>query len=188
MHLCLLYQILYLKKILNNWVLAIRNNLHEIIVKTSRFKLFGFTHFLRDSTIAQAKQLIDLVVYDKPGLFRFTVFYTFLSTSLNYRISLSLNSNALVPLISISYLFSSISWFEREVFDMYGIIFLGNADMRRILTDYGFKGYPLRKDFPLTGFIELFYSDLRNHIVYKKVAFSQLYRNYFIQSPWLQLN
>jgi NADH:ubiquinone oxidoreductase subunit C len=89
--------------------LAIRNNLHEIIVKTSRFKLFGFTHFLRDSTIAQAKQLIDLVVYDKPGLFRFTVFYTFLSTSLNYRISLSLNSNALVPLISISYLFSSIS-------------------------------------------------------------------------------
>jgi NADH-quinone oxidoreductase subunit C len=66
---------------------------------------------------------------------------------------------------------------------MYGIIFLGNADMRRILTDYGFKGYPLRKDFPLTGFIELFYSDLRNHIVYKKVAFSQLYRNYFIQSP-----
>lgn len=157
--------------------------MQELVIKTSRFKLFGFAHFLKNSTLTQAKQLIDLVVYDKPGLFRFTVFYSFLSVSLNYRLTLSLNTTALLPIISISYLFSSILWFEREVFDMYGIIFIENIDLRRILTDYGFKGYPLRKDFPLTGFIELFYNDLRNHIVYKKVAFSQLYRNYFIQSP-----
>jgi NADH-quinone oxidoreductase subunit C len=71
---------------------------------------------------------------------------------------------------------------------MYGIVFIENIDLRRILTDYGFKGYPLRKDFPLTGFIELFYNDLCNHIVYKKVIFSQEYRNYFMRSPWAQLN
>jgi NADH:ubiquinone oxidoreductase subunit C len=90
-------------------VLAIRNNLHELVLKTSRFKLFGFAHFLKDSTLIQAKQLIDLVVSDKPGLlFRFNVFYSFLSINLNYRITLLLNTTALLPLISISYLFSSI--------------------------------------------------------------------------------
>lgn len=109
MHLCLLYQILYLKKILSYGLLATRNNLHELVLKTSRFKLFGCAHFFKDSTIIQAKQVLDLIVYDKPGLlFRFSVFYSFLSIRLNYRITLLLNTTALLPLLSISYLFSSI--------------------------------------------------------------------------------
>jgi NADH:ubiquinone oxidoreductase subunit C len=176
MKFCLLYQIIYIKKILNKAIKSIRNNFQEIILKTHRFKVKGVVHFLRDSTIIQGKKLVDLVVYDKPGNFRFFVMYLFLSINLNIRINLGLNTNELKPLWSISNLFSSSVWSEREVFDMYGIIFLQSTDLRRILTDYGFKGYPLRKDFPLAGFIELFYADIYNNISYKKVSFVQAYR------------
>ncbi len=107
MKFCLLYQIIYIKKILNKAIKSIRNNFQEIILKTHRFKVKGVVHFLRDSTIIQGKKLVDLVVYDKPGNFRFFVMYLFLSINLNIRINLGLNTNELKPLWSISNLFSS---------------------------------------------------------------------------------
>lgn len=176
MKFCLLYQIIYIKKILQCWIIGVRNNLQELVIKIPRLKLKCFAHFLKNSTVIQSNQLYDLAIYDKPGSFRFFVLYIFLSVNLNMRINLCLNVNEFTSLWSIGMLFSSSVWSEREAFDMYGIIFLENIDLRRILTDYGFKGYPLRKDFPLTGFIEVFFNEINNHIVYKKVSFAQAYR------------
>lgn len=176
MKFCLLYQIIYIKKILQCWIVGVRNNLQELVIKIPRLKLKCFAHFLKNSTIIQSNQLYDLAIYDKPGLFRFFVLYVFLSVNLNVRINLCLNVNAFTSLWSISMLFASSIWSEREAFDMYGIIFLENIDLRRILTDYGFKGYPLQKDFPLTGFTEIFFNEINNHIIYKKVSFAQAYR------------
>ena len=150
---------------------------HTNIVKTLRF--------LRDEPLLSFTQLIDLCGIDWPEKKeRFQVAYNLLSMNNNSRIrvkSFTDNNNSLP---SITKLFPSSDWYEREAFDLFGIKFEGHKDLRRLLTDYGFEGYPLRKDFPLTGYVEVKYDEEKKRVVYEPVELEQEYRNFDFESPW----
>jgi NADH-quinone oxidoreductase subunit C len=141
--------------------------------------------FLRDDSNCQFKQLMDLCGVDFPGREqRFEVVYNMLSMKHNQRIRVKLNTDEETPVPSVVSVFSSAGWYEREVWDMFGVIFDGNPDLRRILTDYGFQGHPLRKDFPLTGYVEVRYDDDQKRVVYEPVKLTQDFRNFDFLSPW----
>lgn len=128
---------------------------------------------------------MDIIAYDQPGkVYRFTVIYYLLSLTYNNRLQLVTQTNELKGLESAVMLYSSANWSEREVYDMYGILFLHHPDLRRILTDYGFAGFPLRKDFPLTGYYELVYSDYSKGTEYRKVELAQDFRKTTYDKPW----
>ena len=140
---------------------------------------------LKTNANTKFKQLIDITAVDYPeNQKRFKMVYLFLSHELNQRIILSfyINENQKIP--SLTKIFPSANWMEREIFDMYGIKFTDHPDLRRILTDYGFEGYPLRKDFPLTGHTEVRYSEDKKKVVYEPVKLEQNYRNFDFESPW----
>ena len=141
--------------------------------------------FLKTSSETKFRQLIDITAVDYPeNEKRFKLIYLILSHEFNQRIIIDsfINENEIVP--TITSIFPSANWMEREVFDMYGIKFKDHPDLRRILTDYGFEGYPLRKDFPLTGHIEVRYSEDEKKVVYEPVKLEQNYRNFDYESPW----
>ena len=141
--------------------------------------------FLKTSKDTKFKQLIDITAVDYPeNSKRFKMIYLFLSHQFNQRIIISflINENEVVP--SLTKIFPSANWMEREVFDMYGVKFKDHPDLRRILTDYGFEGHPLRKDFPLTGHNEVRYSEDEKKVVYEPVKLEQNYRNFDYESPW----
>ena len=140
---------------------------------------------LRDDAKCQFKQLSDLFAVDYPDrASRFEVVYQLLSLHFNFRLRVKLLVKDGDPVPSVSRVFSSASWYEREVWDMYGIHFSDHPDLRRLLTDYGFHGHPLRKDFPLTGFVELRYDDERKRVVYENVELPQEFRTFDFMSPW----
>jgi len=135
--------------------------------------------------VTQFKQLIDISTVDYPERGnRFEVIYHLLSIKYSKRISIRTFTDELMPLQSMCALFSSSNWSEREAWDMMGIFFKGHPDLRRILTDYGFSGYPLRKDFPLSGYLEVRYDDSDKHIRYEPIELAQEFRNYDYLSPW----
>ena len=141
--------------------------------------------FLKNDTLTKFKQLIDITAVDYPEeTERFKIVYLLLSHEFNSRIiiSYSIKENEVIP--SIIEIFPSANWMEREVFDMYGIKFKNHPDLRRILTDYNFDGYPLRKDFPLTGHNEVRYSEDEKKVIYEPVKLEQNYRNFDYESPW----
>ena len=141
--------------------------------------------FLKTSKDTKFKQLIDITAVDYPeNSKRFKMVYLFLSHQFNQRIVISslINENELVS--SLTKIFPSANWMEREVFDMYGVKFKDHPDLRRILTDYGFEGHPLRKDFPLTGHNEVRYSEDEKKVIYEPVKLEQNYRNFDYESPW----
>ena len=141
--------------------------------------------FLKTNEDTKFKQLIDITAVDYPeNSKRFKMVYLFLSHQFNQRIVISslINENELVS--SLTKFFPSANWMEREVFDMYGVKFRGHPDLRRILTDYGFEGHPLRKDFPLTGHNEVRYSEDEKKVIYEPVKLEQNYRNFDYESPW----
>ena len=141
--------------------------------------------FLKTNKDTKFKQLIDITAVDYPeNSKRFKMVYLFLSHQFNQRIIINslINENEVVP--SLTKIFPSANWMEREVFDMYGVKFKDHPDLRRILTDYGFKGYPLRKDFPLTGHNEVRYSEDEKKVIYEPVKLEQNYRNFDYESPW----
>ena len=141
--------------------------------------------FLKTNKDTKFKQLIDITAVDYPeNSKRFKMVYLFLSHQFNQRIIISslINENEVVP--SLTKIFPSANWMEREVFDMYGVKFKDHPDLRRILTDYGFEGYPLRKDFPLTGHNEVRYSEDEKKVIYEPVKLEQNYRNFDYESPW----
>ena len=141
--------------------------------------------FLKTNKDTKFKQLIDITAVDYPeNSKRFKMVYLFLSHQFNQRIIISslINENEVVP--SLTKIFPSANWMEREVFDMYGIKFNNHPDLRRILTDYGFEGHPLRKDFPLTGHNEVRYSEDEKKVIYESVKLEQNYRNFDYESPW----
>ena len=145
----------------------------------------NITSVLKLNNICKFRTLIDITAIDYPAEEkRFTLVYHYLSMQQNIRIRIkcSLKEGQIVP--SITKLFPAANWFEREVFDMYGILFSNHPDMRRILTDYGFKGHPLRKDFPTTGYLELRYDQERKKVVYEPVKLTQEYRRFDFMSPW----
>ena len=141
--------------------------------------------FLRDDPRCLFWCIIDITAVDWPGRERrFDVVYHFLSPKLNQRIRVKVETDETTPVPSIVEVFSGANWFEREVYDLYGVLFTGHPDMRRILTDYGFDGHPLRKDFPLTGFVELRWDDELKRVVYDPVRLAQEFRNFDFMSPW----
>jgi len=141
--------------------------------------------FLRDDNQCQFKGLMDLCGVDFPQREpRFDVVYNLLSISQNTRIRLKVATDENTPVPSATAVFSSANWWERETWDMYGIFFADHPDLRRILTDYGFEGHPMRKDFPLTGYVEVRYDDEQKRVVYEPVKLVQEFRNFDFLSPW----
>ncbi|MCL7409066.1 NADH-quinone oxidoreductase subunit C [Marivivens donghaensis] len=157
----------------------------ELNVDVAPSQLVAFVEFLKTDQSCQFSSLVDITSVDYPGRAkRFDVVYHFLSMYQNHRIRLrvSIREEEMVP--SIIEVHPSANWFEREVFDMFGILFSGHPDLRRILTDYGFRGYPLRKDFPTTGYTEVRYDEAQKRVVYEPVKLVQEYRQFDFMSPW----
>jgi NADH-quinone oxidoreductase subunit C len=157
----------------------------ELTVTVAPNAIPDFVNFLRTDSTCRFTTLIDITAVDWPERERrFDVVYHFLSMHLNQRIRVKaeVREDELVP--SITGEFPSADWYEREVFDMYGILFSGHPDLRRILTDYGFRGHPLRKDFPTTGYVELRYDEAQKRVVYEPVRLTQEYRLFDFMSPW----
>ena len=162
---------------------SIKHN--QIYVQIDKEDLIDVVLFLKTNKNFKFRQLIDITVVDYPEeTQRFKIVYLFLSHEFNQRMIMSyfINENEVIP--SLTSIFPSANWMEREVFDMYGIKFKNHPDLRRILTDYGFKGHPLRKDFPLTGFNEVRYSEKDKKVIYEPVKLEQNYRNFDFESPW----
>ena len=148
-------------------------------------EIVGFVKFLRDDPRLGFVNLTDVCGVDWPARDRrFDVVYHFLSPRQNLRIRLKVLTDEATPVPSITPVFPGADWFEREAYDFYGILFTGHPDLRRILTDYGFEGYPLRKDFPLTGFVEVRYDDEQKRVVYEPVKLAQQFRDFDFESPW----
>ena len=158
---------------------------NELLVETYEKDLIDVVQFLKLNEKCKFRQLIDIAGVDYPeDEKRFELVYLFLSHEYNTRIKLLIKFQLTQTINSITKIFPSANWMEREVFDMYGIKFKNHPDLRRILTDYGFKGHPLRKDFPLTGFNEVRYSEKDKKVIYEPVKLEQNYRNFDFESPW----
>ena len=141
--------------------------------------------FLRDDVNCRFKQLVDVCGVDFPEREpRFEVVYNLLSLTNNNRIRVKVTTDEETPVPSVTSVFSSANWWEREVWDLYGVYFSDHPDLRRILTDYGFEGHPMRKDFPLTGYVEVRYDEEQKRVVYEPVKLTQEFRNFDFLSPW----
>ena len=157
----------------------------ELTVHTSPDSLLRLMKFLRDDPSCRFACFIDICGVDFPDREkRFDVVYHLLSPFQNMRIRVKLRVDEATPVPSITELYPAANWFEREAFDMFGIQFSGHPDLRRILTDYGFSGYPLRKDFPVTGYVEVRYSEEKSKVVYEPVKLAQQMRQFDYLSPW----
>jgi NADH-quinone oxidoreductase subunit C len=157
----------------------------ELTVHAMAADIVKVATFLRDDPACQFICIIDVTAVDWPRRAqRFDVVYHFLSPRLNQRIRVKTITDEVTAVPSLIDVFRGADWFERETYDLYGVLFSGHPDMRRILTDYGFEGHPLRKDFPLTGFVEVRYDDEQKRVVYDKVKLAQEFRNFDFLSPW----
>ena len=157
----------------------------EINVTVSRDNLLDVIRFLKEDSGTQFVSIIDVCGVDYPERpERFDVVYHLMSPQQNTRIRVKVATDEKTPLASITPIFPGADWFEREAYDMYGILFSGHPDLRRILTDYGFDGYPLRKDFPLTGYVEVRYDEELKRVIYEPVELRQEFRNFDFLSPW----
>jgi NADH-quinone oxidoreductase subunit C len=157
----------------------------ELTLEVVRGDILPVLGHLRDAPDCQFQTLIDICGVDYPDrVERFDVVYHLLSMRKNMRIRLKIATDEKTPVPSASKLWPCADWFEREAFDMYGILFDGHPDLRRLLTDYGFQGHPLRKEFPLTGFVEVRYDDAQQRVIYEPVTLTQEFRNFDFVSPW----
>ena len=157
----------------------------ELTVTAKAADIVKVATFLRDDPACQFICIIDVTAVDWPSRAqRFDVVYHLLSPRLNQRIRVKVPTDEVTPVPSLIGVFRGVDWYERETFDLYGVLFTGHPDLRRILTDYGFEGHPLRKDFPLTGFVEVRYDDELKRVVYEPVELRQEFRNFDFLSPW----
>src|SRR5574338_1084610 len=157
----------------------------ELILNAHRGSIVKVLTFLRDDPNCQFKLLMDVCGVDYPDRDeRFDVVYNLLSLKLNQRVRVKVRTDEDTPVPSVTGVFRSAGWYERETWDLYGIFFADHPDLRRLLTDYGFEGHPLRKDFPLTGYVEVRYDDEQKRVVYEPVKLSQDFRNFDFLSPW----
>ena len=161
----------------------------EIVISSAATSLLRLIQFLKEDQNCKFNILIDICGVDYPAKDkRFEIVYHFLSLSVNRRIRVKLMTDEETKVPSIVDLFPSAGWYEREVYDLFGVIFSGNTDLRRLLTDYGFKGHPLRKDFPLTGYVEVRYDEEQKRVIYEPVKLTQEFRNFDFVSPWEGMN
>ncbi len=157
----------------------------ELTVQAKAADIVKVATFLRDATPCQFSCIIDVTAVDWPSREqRFDVVYHLLSPRLNQRVRVKVMTDEVTPVPSLIEIYRGADWFERETYDLYGVLFTGHPDMRRILTDYGFEGHPLRKDFPLTGFVEVRYDDEEKRVKYEPVRLAQEFRTFDFLSPW----
>jgi len=158
---------------------------NELTLTLPRDKLLEALTTLRDDAAMRFEILIDICGVDYPSRAeRFDVVYHLLSPRQNLRLRVKVATDEATPVPSAIPVYPAANWFEREAYDMYGILFSGHPDLRRLLTDYGFQGHPLRKDFPLTGYVEVRYDDERKRVVYEPVKLTQEFRSFDFESPW----
>ena len=173
------------KKALGSALVDAREAVGEVILTVVRDEIANVLKLLRDTPGLEYQQLMEIAGVDYPERpERFDICYCLLSPTRNRRIIVKVATDEATPVPSVTSLWPVAGWLEREVFDMYGVAFSGNQDLRRILTDYGFEGYPQRKDFPLTGHVELRYSEAEKRVVYEPVALPQDFRSYDFLMPW----
>ncbi len=166
-------------------VTGARIELGEVVADTGRDTLFALMTTLRDDPRFAFEQVMDICGVDWPDRAeRFDVVYNLLSVSLNQRLRVIVTTDEVMPVPSVYTIWPVATWWEREAWDLFGIVFSGQPDLRRILTDYGFEGHPLRKDFPLTGYVEVRYDEERKAVVYEPVKLVQDFRNFDFVSPW----
>ena len=159
--------------------------LGELIIRIEPSKVVKVMTFLRDDTNCRFQQMMDLTAADYPDRAeRFDVIYNLLSLRHNQRIRVKLSTDEDTPVPSITGVYTVANWFEREIWDLFGVFFSDHPDLRRILTDYGFEGHPMRKDFPLTGYVEMRYDDEQKRVVYEPVKLTQDFRSFDFLSPW----
>ena len=171
--------------VLADQVMATEVALGELVVTARAEQIVKILTFLRDDPLCLFKVLVDICGADYPERpKRFDVVYHLLSMVHNQRVRIKVEADGETPIPSVTGVHNSANWFEREAWDMYGIMFAGHPDLRRLLTDYGFEGHPLRKDFPLTGFVEVRYDDERKRVVYDPVKLPQEFRKFDFLSPW----
>ncbi len=157
----------------------------ELTVTVDAARILDVLMFLRTDPSCRFEVLIDICGVDWPAREqRFDVVYHLLSPRLNQRVRVKVHADEETPVPSVIDVFPAANWYEREAYDMYGILFSGHPDLRRLLTDYGFQGYPLRKDFPLTGYVEVRYDDEAKRVVYEPVRLVQEFRSFDFESPW----
>ena len=175
----------YITGVLPTEVLTTEIEFDELTVMVGHESIVKILTFLRDDTNCGFRILIDICGVDWPEReMRFDVVYNLLSLTHNQRIRVKVQTDERHPVPSAAGVFSSAGWYEREAWDMFGIMFSGHSDLRRLLTDYGFDGHPLRKDFPLTGHVELRYDDEEKRVVYEPVSLTQEFRTFDFLSPW----
>lgn len=176
-----------LKEILKDEILNVGVVKDELNITVKTESLKKVLLFLKDHTYSKYEVLIDIVGVDYPSRKdRFEVNYLLLSVRYNARIIVKCSVDEVTPIDSITDIYKAAGWHEREVYDMFGIYFKNNPDLRRILTDYGFTGHPLRKDFPLTGYTEVRYDDTEKRVLYEPVEVAQEFRSFNLVSPWAQ--
>jgi NADH-quinone oxidoreductase subunit C len=170
---------------IGNALQASKTAFGEVTLTVARDKIVDVLTRLRDDPALQFETLLDITGVDFPAREeRFDVVYHLLSMRKNLRLRIKLTTSEEAPVPSVVSVFPTANWLERETYDMYGILFSGHPDLRRILTDYGFEGYPLRKDFPLTGYKEVRYDDEQKRVVYEPVRLTQEFRQFDFESPW----
>ena len=159
--------------------------LGELVLRVEREAIARVMKFLRDDANCQFKMLVDICGVDWPERpERFDVVYNLLSLKHNQRIRVKVSTDEDTPVPSVTSVFGTAGWFEREAWDLYGILFSDHPDLRRILTDYGFQGHPLRKDFPLSGYVQVRYDEEQKRVVYEPVKLTQEFRSFDFLSPW----
>ncbi len=176
----------YIQKTFNGKIAIPPIQNDNLIIYTDKAEIIPFLEFLKTDPSLSFKLLLDIFGADFLGVRspRFEVIYNLLSLKVNNRITIKVAVDDQISIPSTSKIFSSAGWFEREIFDMYGIVFDNHQDLRRILTDYGFEGHPLRKDFPLTGYKEVRYDETQKKVIYEPVKLMQEFRNFDFESPW----
>lgn len=175
----------FLKDELDNELVSVSVAFGDLTLTARAERIEAVLQFLRDNPECLFKQLVDVCGVDYPERAkRFDVVYHMLSLQFNRRVRVKVETDEDTAVPSATGLFSSALWFEREAWDMYGIYFSGHPDLRRLLTDYGFSGHPLRKDFPLTGYVEVRYSETEKRVVYEPVKLTQEFRDFDFLSPW----
>jgi NADH-quinone oxidoreductase subunit C len=175
----------HLRALLGDTVIEIVEHAEEVGVTVTRAGLVAAMTALRDDPALRLNQLIDICGVDYPDrIERFDIVYQLLSMAKNLRLRVKVTTDARTPVPSLTGVWPVAGWYERETWDCYGVLFDGNPDLRRILTDYGFEGHPFRKDFPLTGHVELRYSEEHKRVVYEPVKLAQDFRSFDFLSPW----
>jgi NADH-quinone oxidoreductase subunit C len=173
------------KKALGDAIVSVKSHVGEITLTVRREEITNVLKKLRDTPGLEYQQLMEIAGVDYPDRAeRFEVVYQLLSLTKNRRLRVKVSTDENMPVPSVTALWPVAGWLEREVFDMYGVGFAGNPDLRRILTDYGFEGYPQRKDFPLTGHVELRYSEAEKRVIYEPVQLPQDFRTFDFLMPW----